>query len=219
MERDGRRLPAVCASSFASCQQYLTETFSLVAELGTGYQLALAAQLLLYLVLLHFGSCLFQTLRNGLSRKALLIGAVDGIGHVGIVPEGQQCLLWQKLQQRLLVLGLASQLGHDVHLFATALRQLVLHLKRADAVYLVAEEVDTEGELAAEAVHVEDRATQGILPRLVDIIHLTEAEILQRLFDGGRTDGLPRLERQRATVEPFLRHHHLGHGLRVADDI
>ena len=197
----------------------MAETFGLVAELGTRYQLALAAQLLFYFVLLHLGGRSFHTLGDGLPRKTLLIRAVNGIGHVGVVLEGQQRLLWQKLQQRLLVLGLASQLGHDVHLFATALRQLVLHLKRADAVYLVAEEVDTEGELAAEAVHVEDRATQGILPRLVYIIHLTEAEILQRLFDGGRTDGLPRLERQRATVEPFLRHHHLGHGLRVADDI
>ena len=167
----------------------------------------------------HLAVGLLHTLGYGLLGETLLIGAVDGIGYKVVVLHTKDGLRRQEREQRLLVLCQACQLGHNLHLVAAVLRQLVLHLEGANAVYLVAKEVNAVGQLAAEREYVEYGAAQRKLTWFVHIVNLAEAEVAQCLLNVRRADGLSRRKRQRAAVESPFRYDHLGHSFGVGDDI
>ena len=203
--------------SLLSSQLYSPERLGIGGELCTGDNLTVALHLLFYLAGLHFGGIL-QTLRQGLRRKALLVGALDGFAHKCEVLAYQDGVFGQELQHGVL-LHLGRQLGHDVGLLAALLRQLVLHLKGTYGVYLVAEEVDAEGVLATVAEHVEDAAAQGELAGLVDIVHLVEPQLAQLFQHVVGLHRLPLLQGQRPAVQLLAGDHHLGHGLGMGHDV
>ena len=58
-----------------------------------------------------------------------------------------------------------------------------LHVERTDGLHLVAEKVDTVGKLVGERENVEDTATEGVLPRLIYIVDLLEAILVQHVGD------------------------------------
>ena len=171
--------------------------------------------LLAYLVLLHLCGIL-QTLGHGLRGEALLPSLLHAVAHKVEVLGSEKGVGGQELEQRILVLD-HRQLRDDVDVVAPLSRELVLHVEGAYGVDVVAEEIDTEGELTAEGIDIEDAATQRKLPRLIDIVHLMETEVAQRLADVIGTDGLAHAQRQHTVVETLARHHLLGDGIRVSD--
>ena len=172
----------------------------------------LALHLLFYLLGFHLRSSL-QALFHGLRRETLLIGALDGLASVVVVAEHEDGIVGQEGEQRRFLLCHAH-LRHDGGLLATLLRQLILHLEGADGVDVVAEEVDAERILVAEAEYVEDAAAQGKLSGLVNVVYLAETQLTQFLQHLLHIYCLSLSQRQRVVVKLLARHHHLGQGFR-----
>ena len=150
-------------------------------KLGTRDELQFLAQLLFNLTLFHLCGTT-HLLSLSLRRKTLLIGTVDGITHIEIILGNQQCLLRQKREERHLV-ACSHQLRHNLHMGSLILRQLILHLKGTDGVDIIAKEVDAIRVLATIGIDIEDRTTHRKLTWLIDVIHLSEAEVTKRLPD------------------------------------
>ena len=198
-------------------EKYLSKGLSIIGKLRTSDDLTVALHLLLYLSRFHLCS-VSQTLLHGLLREALPIDILYGLAHKLQVFRNQQGIVGQELQDGLFLLY-GSQLRHDIHMVATLLRQLVLYLESADRVDLVAKEVEAERELVAIGIDVEDRAAKGKLSWLVDVVHLAETKLTQRLTDSVHADGLLLFEGQSTGIELLARHHHLGKSLGVGNDV
>ncbi len=75
-----------------------------------------------------------------------------------------------------------AYVGRDVDTIEPTLRQLCLYIECANRINLVAEEVETVGQLVAVAVNVEYRAANGILAGLVYVVSLFEAVFFEPLL-------------------------------------
>ena len=62
--------------------------------------------------------------------------------------------------------------------------QLCLDIERAQAVYLVAEEIQTVRVVMRVTVHVHDSASDGILARLIDEVHTLKAQFDKHVAQG-----------------------------------
>ena len=94
-----------------------------------------------------------------------------------------------------------------------------MYLEGADAVHLVAEEVDAVGQLAGEGLDVDDAAAHGELTGLIDVVGALEAEGKQRLLDKHDIDALPHPERQSLFAECLLGDNQFAEGLRVGETL
>ena len=172
--------------------------------------------LIMALRALHMGKN--EAFLQGLLREALLIDALDGLANKLLVAHHQQGVLWQELQNRLLLFN-GRELWHDVHAVAALLRQLVLNLEGADGVDIVAKEIKTKRKLMTVGIDIEDGATQGKLTRFIDIVNLAEAKLTQGLADAVHADALVLCQCQTTGIQLLARHHHLGQCLRIGDNI
>ena len=170
-----------------------------------------------YLTLLHLGGTLHQFC-TCLSRKTFLIGTVDGITHIEIILGSQKHLVRHKREERYLLIC-HRELGHHLYPITLILGELILHLEGADGIYLIAKEIDAVRELTTIGIDIEDGTTQGKLTWLVDIIHLAEAKLMERLLYLAHSNDLTFLKHQLAGIKALLRDHHLGESLRVSHDI
>ena len=96
---------------------------------------------------------------------------------------------------------------------------VVVDLEGADGVDLVAKEIDTVGVFVAEGVDVEYAATKGKLAGLVDVVDLAEPQLAQTGAEIADHHRLALLQEQRAVVKVLARHHHLGQGLGMGNDV
>ena len=103
-------------------------------------------------------------------------------------------------------------------MFTTRLRQLRVNLKGTDGVYVVAKQVDTEGQFTAIAIDVEDAAAKGKLSWLVDVVHLLETQLTQERRHIVHLYRLTLLQHQRVIAQLFLRHHQFCQRFRIAND-
>ena len=116
--------------------------------------------------------------------KRLAADIVHPTQHViGVVePIGRS--IARKLHERHLRRPIAGiEVGNDLHPVEFVGRELARNVETADRVHLVAEKVDTVGKLVGERENVEDTATEGVLPRLIYIIDLLEAILVQHVGD------------------------------------
>lgn len=74
-----------------------------------------------------------------------------------------------------------AQVGNYHDAFFLLLRELCFHLESTDAFHLIAEKVYTEGIFGREGKDVDNTATNGILPRLVDVVHIFETVTAQHV--------------------------------------
>ena len=98
-------------------------------------------------------------------------------------------------------------------------RELCLNLEGAYAVNLVAEEVDTEGVFRGVGEDVDDATTHGKLPRLIHIVDPLEALAHKRCFHLGELYGVAHGQGHGAVSDRVARHHHLGQGVGIGDDV
>ena len=96
--------------------------------------------------------------------------------------------------------------------------ELVVHLEGADAVHLIAKEVDAVWQLVREGIDVDDAATNGKLPRLIDVIRPVEAEAEQRLLHEHDIHPLPYAQAQSLLAEFLFRYNKFGESLGVRHD-
>ena len=157
-----------------------SEGYCLASELRTTDELQFTTHLIHDGLLLHLGGSL-HAFRHGLFGEALLIDAVNGIADIEEVFDNHHGVLGQERQERHLALLDSSKLGNDLHLFAGVFRQLTVYLEGADGVDVVAKEVDTERQLAAKGIDIEDAATQGKLTWLIDVVDLGETQFTEGL--------------------------------------
>ena len=159
-----------------STKNDVPELRQLLLKLRRTGQLQLASHVVHQLLAFHLRSGL-QSFGNSLRREAFLVDALHGVGDEGKVLRHQYTIVGQHLEERhLLSLG-SRQFGHNLHRLTTFLRQLVLHLERADGVDFIAKEVDAERQLMAEAVDVEDASAHGKLTGLVDVVFFVESQL------------------------------------------
>ena len=76
------------------------------------------------------------------------------------------------MQERNFLFRQYHQFRNDLHPFQLLIRKLCLHLKRADSLDVVAEEVDTERQLIRVGIDIYDAAAHGKLSRFVDVVGL-----------------------------------------------
>ena len=143
---------------------------------------------------------------HGLWREGLVAHLPHALAQPQEVARGQHRPRLQEVQERhhaarAAPLQVAAQVGDDDHRVAPLARELRLHLERAQALHLVAEEVDAEGILRREREHVDDAAAHGILPRLVDIIHVLETIAAQHVDHKLHVDPLAHVQLQRLLVQ------------------
>ena len=187
-------------------------------EAGASGELEFTTKLALNLSLFHLRGSL-ELFAFGLGREALLIGAFDGIVDVEEVFRHEEHVVRHEREERHLLVGRHREFWHDLNLVALFTRELVLHLKRADGVDIVAKEVDTIRKFAAEGVDVEDGATQRKLSWLVDVVHLVEAKLAKRLLYIRNGNRLILGKDEGAGVEVLLENDELCDCLRIGDDI
>ena len=147
-----------------------TESYCLASKLWSTDELQFTTHLT-HNILLFLLSGTLQTLSHSLLRKALLIGALYSIMNIKEIFDHQKTVLRKERQKRHLVILNDAQLWHDVYLLTFILRQLAIHLESADRVDIVAKEVDTERQLVAIGINVEDTTTQRKLAWLVDVVN------------------------------------------------
>ena len=75
-------------------------------------------------------------------------------------------------------------MGHNVGFDAELLGQLILHLKGAYRLHLIAEEVNAEGKFGRKTKHVEYRPAEGVFSRFVDVVPAVETHFFQSAREG-----------------------------------
>ena len=151
-------------------------------------------------------------------RHILLESGIDGITHIQIVLGGNDGILGQQRQERLLSCLVGLQFRHYLYPVTRIQRELILYLEGAHALHIVAKKVDTIRVLAAVTIHVEDRATQRKLSGLVHVIHLVKAQLAQLFGNIAYGHLLPFLNHHRTVVQRLLGYHHLGQRLWVGNN-
>ena len=73
----------------------------------------------------------------------------------------------------------------------SVLRQLILYIKLPDTLYLVAEEIQSVGEVVAVAVYIYYSASDGVLPGLKHKIHPLKSQVRQPLTQLRQLNFLP----------------------------
>ena len=181
-------------------------------------ELEFTTELALDVALFHLrGGLELFTLRLG--REAFLIGAVDGVVDIKEVFRHEEHVVGHEREERDLLVVRHREFRHDLNLFALFTGELVLHLKGADGVDIVAEEVDTIGVFATERIDVEDGAAQSKLSWFVDVVHLVEAELAEGFLDIRNGNRLVFGEDEGAGVEVFLGNDKFCDGLGVGHDV
>ena len=160
---------------------------------------------------------------NGLRSERLVVHLLDALAQPEEVAHGQHGISGQEVEEgdhasRALLLEVVAEVGHDDDAVLPVLRQLRLYLEGADALHLVAEEVDAVGILRGEGEDVDDAAAHGILAGFVDIIHALEAVAVQHLGDEGHVHPLVGVQLQGLVGQFGARHHLLGQGVGIGDD-
>ncbi len=157
-------------------------------------------------------------LGDGLSGEALGVNAVHGVVDVGQVAHDEQGVGRQTVGEIDQRGRLRLYVGHDVHALPALTRQLVLHLVSADALHLVAEEVDAEGVFRGIGIDVEDAAAHGIFAGLIDVVLPAETEVVELLSQRFEVVGATLGERQRTVAEGVGGRHAFGQGGGMGDD-
>ena len=84
-----------------------------------------------------------------MGQQSLIVHLMDALTQPEEVLHTYKGIFWERLQHRnhaspLLLQG-AAQIGHYHDVIKFLLRKLSLYLESAEAIYLIAKEIDTEG--------------------------------------------------------------------------
>ena len=116
----------------------------------------------------------------------------------------------QEFEEALAVLRLLGKLGNDAYLRETLLAELRVHVKGADAVHIIPEEVNSIRKLATEGIYVKNASAHGKLPRLIDIIHTVETQAEKRFLHEGGIHALALGKADGLLAQLLAGDHHLG---------
>ena len=156
--------------------------------------------------------------RQSLCRETVGIDPVGHVAHVAQIFHHHHGVCRKEIRERHLALRAVRQFGHDDYFLLFVPRQLALHLERADAVHFVAKEIHAIGPLGRIGEHIEDAAAHGELPRLVNIVHLREAERAQRLLHEDDVHPFSCMQHQCPFLQALLRHDLLHHRVGIGHD-
>ena len=153
-----------------------------------------------------------------LARETFVVDAADGGEHEGDVGTDYHGALGQEVGERHERTGLLLHVGNNADLLLLLARQLALHFKGADGIYVVAEEVDAVGVFGGEGEYVQQTTAQGIFARLVNVIYAAESqffetvsqfrEVVARTATKGQRAGLHLLLRGNALCQSIGMAHH-----------
>ena len=157
-----------------------------------------------------FKLCLSFAGDEGLLKESLVENLLHRLAHILLVLYDELRGGRQEFEEALAVFRLFGKLGYDAYLGEALLAELRVHVKGADAVHIIPEEVNSIRELATEGIYVKNASAHGKLPRLIDIIHTVETQAEKRFlhehgihaFALGKADGL--------LAQLLAGHHHLG---------
>ena len=160
---------------------------------------------------------------DGLGCQGFVVHLLDAFAQPQEVAHGQDGVGGQEVEERHHAARAAcreviAEVGHDDHALLLLLGQLRLHLEGAQALHLVAEEVDAEGVFAGEGKYVDDAASDGILAGFIDIVGMLKAVAVEHLGDERHVHLLAHVEGKRLLLEFTLRHHLLGQRVGEGDD-
>ena len=117
-------------------------------------------------------------------RYGIFVNLVDMFLYPEEILHGQNTILRNELKERHeLPTARYAQFRHNGNALLLLLRELCIHLESTDTVYLIAKKVDAVGIFGCIGEHIDNATTQGILPRLIDIVHPLEAEVRQDIHN------------------------------------
>lgn len=108
-----------------------------------------------------------------------------------------------------------AQVGNYHDAFFLLFRELCFHLEGTDAFHLIAEKVYTEGIFGREGKDVDNTATNGILPRLVDVVHIFETVAAQYVRHEVHIHPLACMQFQCILSQFLTRDHLFGQRIRI----
>ena len=127
-------------------------------------------------------------------------------------------ILRQEGEEALATEVLPIHLRHNGDALLAVATELTMHLEGADAVHLVAKEVDAVRQLAGEGPSIDDAAAHGKLTGLVHIVCLAEAEAEQRLLHEHQVHAFSHTKTERLLAQLLFRHDKFGKGLGMGHD-
>ena len=120
--------------------------------------------------------CLSFAGNKGLLKESLVENLLHRLAHILLILYDELRCGRKELEEALAVFRLFGKLGNDAYLGEALLAELRVHVKGADAVHIIPEEVNSIRKLATEGIYVKNASAHGKLPRLIDIIHTVESK-------------------------------------------
>ena len=140
----------------------------------------------------------------------LVVELGDAVAHIAEIAGNKHRVVGQKVGKRHFCALHFRKIRHNFRCLTTFFRELVLHLESTNRINLVTKKVDAERQFTRKRINVENRATHGKLPWLIDVIDLLETQFAQLMFQFHDVGILPRFEFHDALVHRIFRHDQLG---------
>ena len=148
----------------------------------------------------------------------LVVELGDAVAYVAEIAGHKHRVVGQKVGKWHFCALHFRKIGYNFCRLTAFFRELVLHLESTNRINLVTEKIDAERQFTRKRINVENRATNGKLSRLIDVIDLLETQFAQLMFQFHNVSILPRFEFHDALVHRVLRHDQLGQCLGIGDD-
>ena len=113
------------------------------------------------------------------------------------------------------VVATRGHVGGHCHALHLLFGELRLDVESSDGVHLVAEEVYAVRELVGIAEHVDDGASHGELPRLIDVVLAGETVVEHPFDEAVEAQLLPHGDLHGVVAHLLARRHPLGHGFGI----
>ena len=155
---------------------------------------------------------------EGAAAQSLLANGLDTLPEPVDVAHHQHHVATHEVEQRHAIVNrLIGGVVDDAHAREPLLGELRLDIKSANAVNLIAKEIDAVRVFVAEGINVEDGAAHRELPRFVDIIHLLEVQLTQLYGHLRQIHLAADVESDCRLLNLILRHNFLGQCLGTSN--
>ena len=155
---------------------------------------------------------------NSLWRQSLIVHYLDTLAQPKEVTHRQNGFFRNEIKKRSCHISRHCQIGDYSHSLFPLTGQLRLYFKCTDTLYFVTEKVNTIRIFRSKRKNVNDTTPNGILSRLVHIIHIFETVAMQHVCDKGRVQLLSHIQFQGLIAQFLAGYHFLCQRIRIGND-
>ena len=159
-------------------------------------------------------------LLNGycLRSQRLIMHHLDSLAQPKKVTHGEHGFFRNKIQKRSGYLSRHCQIRNDRHFLFLLTGQLRLHLKGTDTLYFITEKVNTIRIFRSKRENIDYTATNGILSRLIYIIHIFKTITMQHIRYKSSIHLFTHTQFQGLIAQFLTGYHFLSQRIGISDD-